>query len=305
MRAGRHQPGGSAEAIRYHYDVGNAFYHLWLDPTMSYSAALWDTQVPDDTLEGAQLRKLDFYIQQVGAAGARRVLDVGWGWGGLLRRLVRESRVEQAVGLTLSPEQARWIVAWGEPGIEVRVESWWEHRPVEPYEAIMSIEALEHFARPEYSEQKKIAVYQAFFARCHQWLRPGGRMALQMFGYGTGFTRRRGLSPITGSLFPETELPTLGEVVQAVEKLFHIVCVRNDSEDVTRSGRALFPRLLANRAQAAALIGEERVERYLKFLDRMGSWDPEGDMALWRLTLRRSEAPFSQVFARIIAAIGP
>ena len=70
--------GALPEAIEHHYDVGNAFYRLWLDESMSYSCALWDGE--DDALAAAQMRKIDYHVGQARAAGAARVLDVGCGW---------------------------------------------------------------------------------------------------------------------------------------------------------------------------------------------------------------------------------
>ena len=93
------------EAIQFHYDVGNRFYKLWLDARMIYSCAMWPNGEYDSDLESAQLRKIDFHIDQSGAAAARRVLDVGCGWGGLLARcLERNPNLERGVGLTLSAE---------------------------------------------------------------------------------------------------------------------------------------------------------------------------------------------------------
>src|SRR5215212_4888186 len=96
-------PGTPAAAIRQHYDVGNDFYELWLDPSMSYSCALWATgdAAATDTLEAAQLRKIDFHLPQARAAGKQQVLDIGCGWGATLRRLVEVHGVGQVVGLTL------------------------------------------------------------------------------------------------------------------------------------------------------------------------------------------------------------
>ena len=91
--------GASAEAIQAHYDTGNAFYRLWLDPTRTYSCALWDEA---DALEEAQIDKLDYHIEQAQAAGTGQVLDIGCGWGSLLERLTTAHGVERAVGLTLS-----------------------------------------------------------------------------------------------------------------------------------------------------------------------------------------------------------
>jgi len=67
--------GASPAAIRHHYDVGNEFWRIWLDPTMAYSCAMWEG--PDDDLESAQRRKLDYHVEQARVRGAARVLDVG------------------------------------------------------------------------------------------------------------------------------------------------------------------------------------------------------------------------------------
>ncbi len=91
MQAARR--GASPEAIQSHYDAGNEFYELWLDPTLCYSCALWNETDTDDDLEQAQLRKLDHHILlRCPAAGACRVLDVEGGWGSLLARLGRHAR---------------------------------------------------------------------------------------------------------------------------------------------------------------------------------------------------------------------
>src|SRR5688572_25683389 len=94
--------GASRSAIRHHYDLSNDFYALWLDPSMTYSSALWSD---GDSLASAQRRKLDFHIEGARAPGAARVLDVGCGWGGLLQRAVDDWGVGHAVGLTLSQAQ--------------------------------------------------------------------------------------------------------------------------------------------------------------------------------------------------------
>ena len=138
-------PGASREAIRAHYDAGEDFFALWLGPELVYSAALFQD---GDDLATAQIRKLDHHIAAAHAAGAARVLDVGCGWGAMLRRLVRHAGVGQAVGLTLSAAQAAWIGRTPTAGITVREESWRDHVPPAPYDAIISVGAFEHFAQP-------------------------------------------------------------------------------------------------------------------------------------------------------------
>ena len=79
--------GASPEAIRNHYDTSDDFFGLWLGPERVYSAALYEG---NDDLDAAQDRKLDHHIAAAGAAGAARVLDIGCGWGAMLRRLAHK-----------------------------------------------------------------------------------------------------------------------------------------------------------------------------------------------------------------------
>jgi len=280
-------PGASADAIQYHYDLSNAFYHLWLDSTNTYSCALWEE---NDTLDTAQLRKLDFHINQVRASGAKRVLDIGCGWGSMLKRLVEKFAVERAVGLTLSQTQADWIGTFNNPRITVKLASWSNLTPDQPYDAIISIGAFEHFAKPDCSKAKRIEGYRSFFQRCHDWLRPGGYLSLQTIAYGN--TKSGNYTQFLGTeIFPESELPTLTEIAEACEHRFEVVFVRNDREDYERTCRAWLSRLKANREAAVDLVGEETVFRYEKYLKFSIIGFHTGKLVLLRLALRRIDNP--------------
>jgi cyclopropane-fatty-acyl-phospholipid synthase len=264
--------GASTEAIQHHYDVGNDFFRLWLDPTLSYSCALWDEQEGDDQLEASQLRKIDFHIDWARARGADRVLDIGCGWGAVLRRLVDGAGVRQATGLTLSKEQAGWVAAWRHPRIEVRLENWLDHTPARPYDAAISIGAFEHFTRADMSDAEKVAAYRTFFLRCYDWLKPGGWLSLQTIAYGNQSQEEArksvGASSLFGEIFPESDLPTLGSIFKACDGLFEPVTLRNDRLDYHRTCRVWAERLAARREEALALVGKEvytRYSRYLKF----------------------------------------
>ena len=93
--------GGSEAAIQHHYDVSNEFYALWLDPSLTYSCALWNDDNDLEGLDEAQRRKLDFHLAASGAPQARHILDVGCGWGSLLDRALGYQGIETATGLTL------------------------------------------------------------------------------------------------------------------------------------------------------------------------------------------------------------
>jgi len=286
--------GAAAEAIQSHYDVGNDFYGLWLDPTLCYSCAIWEDE-SDAELETAQRRKLAYHIQQSQARNANRVLDIGCGWGAMLRQLVQTEGVRNAVGLTLSRKQAAWIAQSPDPRIEVRLETWADHIPVAPYDAMISVGAFEHFARPENSNAEKVSSYREFFSRCYNWLRPGGRLSLQTIAYGNekadlvkGIPEHRFLAE---EIFPESELPSLGNIIQASDGLFEILAVRNDREDYSRTCRVWFERLSAQKAAVKAVTSEAVFKRFARYLKLMAALFHYGHLCLLRLVLRRVETP--------------
>lgn len=263
--------GASAASIQHHYDVGNDFYALWLDPGRVYSCALWaDVADPAEPLERAQQRKFDYLIGQANAAGAKRVLDVGCGWGGLLHRLVEVHGVDCAVGLTLSDAQAQYVAGWADGHYDVRVQNWAEHDPAEPYDAIISIGAFEHFADMGLTRAGRIAAYHEFFERCRDWLPPGGRLALQtnVKGNNVKMSRQtvRDMLFIIDKIFPQSELPWTSEIIEASERSFEIVSFRNDADHYARTCREWLRGLLAHRAEAEELVGPATVVDYERYL---------------------------------------
>jgi cyclopropane-fatty-acyl-phospholipid synthase len=258
--------GASSEAIRRHYDLSDEFFQLWLDPEMIYSCALF--QGTSD-LAAAQLLKLDHHIEAAGAAGAARVLDIGCGWGGLLNRLVGHAGVKHAVGLTLSPSQANWARKRARPGVEVRQESWRDHRPAMPYDAIISIGAFEHFVHPGIDKAAKLEAYRAFFAWCAESLVSGGRLSLQTIAFTQPPEKavRERMGFIEESIFPESELPLIWEPIAAAGGSFELIALRNDGDHYYRTLRQWERNLVARRTEAVALVGEaafENVRRYLR-----------------------------------------
>ncbi|MGH3379938.1 MAG: class I SAM-dependent methyltransferase [Actinoallomurus sp.] len=260
--------GASPAAIESHYDLSNDFYALWLGESTVYSCALWAG--PDDDLDTAQFRKLDYFAEGVRAAGTRRVLDVGCGWGALTRRLVTVHDVGRAVGLTLSPSQAEWIGQRPDPRTEVRVENWADHHPAEPYDAIISIGAFEHFAHYGMTPDARLVAYREFFTRCREWLPAGGRLGVQtnIKGNNLRLDREtvREMLFIVDAIFPESVLPALDEVIAAATGLFDVVSVRNDPDDYARTCGEWLRRLTANRDRSVELVGEERTADYEHYL---------------------------------------
>jgi cyclopropane-fatty-acyl-phospholipid synthase len=283
----RANPGASKAAISFHYDLGNEFFRLFLDRECCYSCAMYDKET--DSFEAAQQRKLEYHIQQARADGAARVLDIGCGWGALQKKLVKEHQVKVAVGLTLSDNQAEWIRSMSLPGVEVRVESWSDHVPAAPYDSIISIGAFEHFARPS-SGTVRVRGYRDFFECCYGWLKQGGWMSLQTIGLGTV---DRGIEGqfVAENIFPESDLPRLGEIAEASEGIFEIVSVRNDRADYKRTNQEFRDRLRKNWDAAVSLVGEETVRRFDKYFRVSAAGFSRGTTSLYRITFRRLAHP--------------
>ncbi|MGW3964185.1 class I SAM-dependent methyltransferase [Amycolatopsis sp. NPDC005003] len=279
--------GASPSAIRSHYDAGNGFYRLWLGGSLVYSCALW-TDDERDTLDAAQYRKLDHLSEAARATGAGRVLDVGCGWGALLDRLVEVHGVGHATGLTLSPAQAAHIAGRGDERSEARVENWVDHDPSAEYDAIISIGAFEHFADFGLGRSGRVAAYRRFFERCRHWLRrAGGRLVVQTNIKGNNVVMDRetvrDLLFMADTVFPESELPWLSEVIEASERLFDVVRVRNDGDHYARTCDAWQRALRARSAEAAELVGAKVVADYDRYLGAARSGFERGHLGLARL----------------------
>ena len=281
--------GASAEAIQHHYDLGNDFYALWLDPSRTYSCALWESD--DESLESAQMRKLDHIAAAARAAGAARVLDVGCGWGSMMRRLVEHHGAARVVGLTLSEAQAEHVSSWADERYDVRVENWADHEPGAPYDAIVSIGAFEHFADYGMPRAKRIQAYKEFFERAAGWLPRGGRLALQTILKGNNVRpdreMRRDLMFIIERIFPESELPWLSEVVEASERRFDVVGARNDPDHYARTCQAWLDGLLAERERAEELVGAGAVADYERYLRACVSAFRRRHLGLLRVAFER------------------
>lgn len=153
--------------VQAHYDLSNDFFALFLDPSMIYSCAYFEPS--DVSLEVAQRNKIDLALGKLDLKPGHRMLDIGCGWGAVVRRAV-EHYGATAVGLTLSRNQydlARERLADLGDRAEIRLQGWEECD--EPVDRIVSIGAFEHFREERFT---------AFFATCHRLLPADGRLLL-------------------------------------------------------------------------------------------------------------------------------
>ncbi len=161
---------GSERNIRYHYDLGNAFYAQWLDAEMVYSSALFET--PHDTLETAQAQKLDLVQNWLDVPGDGSVLEIGCGWGALAARLAASGAM--VTGLTLSPAQHAYASAkLAAAELAGRAQLFLRDYRDEAgtYDRIVSIEMLEAVGE---------AYWPDYFRTLRARLKSGGRAVLQV-----------------------------------------------------------------------------------------------------------------------------
>lgn len=284
----------SAAAIRAHYDRDDDFYQLWLGPTMMYSSAMWSPG-EDGPLEEALLRKIDYFATQAVPPGASRMLDVGCGWGGNLRRLVEHHQVQSGVGLTLSQAQRRYVQAHPVAGCDIRLESWAEHRPSAPYDAILSFGAFEHFARDGSTRIERVSVYRRFFAACFAWLVPNGRLGMETIAHDdapdTAAPLGRGpLGDVVLQVYPESLAPHLGELLLGLEPYFAVEVLRSDAADFARTCRRWLLALRTAEDEATALVGADTFRAWYRYLLSSEVQFRMNTITNYRLVLRRRPA---------------
>ncbi|TGK82739.1 class I SAM-dependent methyltransferase [Leptospira bourretii] len=211
---------GSKKNIVEHYDLGNKFYKLFLDPSMTYSSAYFESL--EDSLEEAQTRKVDKLCQKLKLNPADHLLEIGSGWGFLSIHAAKNYGC-RVTTVTLSEEQYVYakerIQKEGlSDKIEIRIE---DYRKIEgQFTKIVSVEMLEAVGD---------AYYETFFQKCQDLLTKEGIMALQVITCpDSRFTSfKNGIDFIQKHIFPGSLLPSIGRMNQAIGRtgdmyLFHL-----------------------------------------------------------------------------------
>jgi cyclopropane-fatty-acyl-phospholipid synthase len=248
----RHTRKRDAAAIAHHYDVSNEFYELVLGPSMTYSCAVWEDETT--SLTEAQRNKYELICRKLALEPGMRLLDVGCGWGGMVRYAAEHYDV-RAVGVTLSHNQADYAInaakaAGLDDRVEVRVQ---DYRDVSdgPYDAICSIGMFEHVG---------LARLDEYFARLYALLRPEGRLLNHGISRRPGARsrfRHRGF--IDRYVFPDGELHEIGVVVSHVQgAAFEVRHVESLREHYALTLREWVANLEAHWDTAVELVGEPR-----------------------------------------------
>jgi cyclopropane-fatty-acyl-phospholipid synthase len=204
----RHNKKRDAEAIHHHYDVSNRFYELVLGESMTYTCAVYPSL--DATLEEAQYEKYDLIARKLDLQPGQRLLDVGCGWGGMVRHAAKHYGVK-VLGVTLSREQATWAQEEiKRQGLDHLAEvRYLDYRDVTEtdFDAVSSIGLTEHIGVKQYGD---------YFGFLSSRLKPGGRMLNHCI------TRPNNKTTTTGAfidryVFPDGELTGVGRITVSAQ----------------------------------------------------------------------------------------
>lgn len=197
--------------IARHYDLGNAFYSLWLDESMTYSSALFRTG--QESLEHAQELKYASMVDQMGAQPGDHVLEIGCGWGGFAEYAARE-RGLRVTGLTISQAQYDFAVARiAEAGlsdrVEIKLQDYRDERGT--YDGIASIEMFEAVGEK---------YWPVYFSTLRERLKPGAKATLQIITVPDARWQvyKRGVDFIQKYIFPGGMLPSPGALRSEVQR---------------------------------------------------------------------------------------
>ncbi len=278
---------GSARNVPAHYDLGNAFYALWLDPSMNYSSAWFDGDA-SRALAEAQQAKIDRALDEAGVASGTRLLDIGCGWGTLALRAA--GRGAQVTGITLSAEQLRHAQGQVQAaGLAPRCTLHrMDYRDLpslcggEPFDAVTSIEMFEAVGR-EY--------WPAYFDALRRCLKPGGLACVQSITLREDLFERylRSTDFIQQYIFPGGLLPTVRAFeAQAAQAGLAVERRIDFGADYALTLRHWRTRYLAHEAQVRALGFDERFLRtwhfYLAYCEAAFE---AGSTGVSQFTLRR------------------
>ena len=265
----RNTKANSQKNIHAHYDLGNAFYELWLDGTMNYSSAIFET--PETSMNDAQNAKVRRALRMAGVKPGDRVLEIGCGWGALAEMATTEFNAS-LVGVTLSTEQLAWAQArmaraGASANADLRLQDYRDIGKISggktsadgPFDAICSIEMVEAVGREYWPE---------YFQTVARLLKPGGHACIQSIVIADELFDRYVSSTdfIQQYIFPGGCLPCPREFrAQAAAAGFDVVDEFSFGQDYARTLRLWRDDFMAQESHVLQLGFDKRFIRIWEF----------------------------------------
>jgi cyclopropane-fatty-acyl-phospholipid synthase len=291
LSGARHSKARDLAAIRFHYDIGNDFYALWLDRRLVYSCAYFES--PETSLDDAQEAKLDLICRKLRLEPGMRLLDIGCGWGSLVIYAAERYGVD-AVGITLSEEQANWA---GEEirrrGLDARarveIRDYRDITELGTFDAVASVGMFEHVGRERLAE---------YFGAALSAVRAGGLF----LNHGIATNATRGRFPprwlrfgdggfIGRYVFPDGELVTVGDAASFARRAgFELLDVQSLRPHYALTLQAWVERLEASADRARELVDEEVYRTWRIYMAAARSGFEDGTLDVAQLLLTRPVA---------------
>lgn len=292
VRADRDARRNSRASIAHHYDVGNDFYRLWLDPEMVYSCAYF--RDASQSLASAQQDKLDYICRKLHLETGQTLLDIGCGWGALVCWAARNYGV-RAHGITLSEQQYVYAVE--------RVRNEGLQRPVTielrdyrelpegvRYDKVVSVGMFEHIG---------VANFPVYFGTVKRVLKPGGLFLNHGITNDTGWQK----TPITRFMnryvFPDGELARISDVSSAMEQAgFEIIDIEGLRRHYALTLRRWLRALEANREQAVDRVGEAAYRVWRLYMAGSAYYFDEGSTNVYQVLAGHARQPLATPLRR-------
>lgn len=277
--------------IQFHYDLGNDFYSLFLDPEMQYSCGYFTDW--ENSLEQAQTDKLEMICRKLRLESGERLLDIGCGWGGLICYAAEHYGVT-AHGVTLSEQQyefAQQKIRKADLADRVSVEIC-DYRELHgSYDKIASVGMFEHIG---------VANYPTYFEKIRSLLRDRGILLNHAIARSAKRTRKaaRRIRPerrlLLKYIFPGSELTSVGFTQDSLERCgFEVHDVESWREHYAQTCRFWCQRLSARREEASKLVGDERYRLWVAYLAGASAGFTDGSIKIYQVvaTKRASKGP--------------
>lgn len=254
-----------------HYDLGNNFYRAMLDSRMTYTCGYWKDA---RTLEEAQQAKLDLICRKLQLKPGMRVLDIGCGWGSFMAYAAEHYGVE-CVGVTISREQAELArQTYPDMPLEFRLQ---DYRDLdETFDRIVSIGMFEHVGDKNYRTYMEVV---------HRCLKESGLFLLHTIGKNERAPRT---DPwMDRYIFPNGELPSVGQIGDAVDNLFVVEDLHNFGADYDRTLMAWYRNFESAWPQFAGQLGERFFRMWRFYLLSCAGAFRARDIQLWQWVLSK------------------
>ncbi|MFT5434589.1 MAG: cyclopropane-fatty-acyl-phospholipid synthase [Myxococcota bacterium] len=253
--------------VEVSYDVSNEFFRLWLDERMNYTCGLY---IDTDSLEEAQMKKLQWLHDAARVTQDKNVLDIGCGWGADLEFLSCDKGVKRSTGITLSRSQFAEVERRKLPGVTVECVDFREFKPKEKFDSVISICMMEHVATPEQARAgTHIAEYRNYFKKAHEWTNPGAWFGLQTILRDKVPRNREDLRDIgwlTYEIFPGGLSLRLEDVIRSVSPYWEVMEVQVRREHYEKTCAEWLRRLRLNEGTIRETWGDKVFDDYDRYL---------------------------------------